>query len=1575
MKLFDPLLIMKTSGRMAVSRGFMKTFGQILVIGVLIVSSFLFSPACHAETFSDAQDHLKAGRNKEAETLLTRLISEKPNDAALFNARARARLNLGDKPGAVADYDEALRLKPQDLIFRSNRGLFRELHLDDYAGAIADYTEMLRLKPQNTFALTARGRARQKSGDLKGALADVEGSLAIQGDTAYSHIVRGSVLEQMGRRSDAVTAYRRALELDSNNAAAKKGLEALASGGQAAAQAGPAPLTSPAGPAVKAPATPVDTAPTRDTDQARQEAKAAPAGLPPAGQPSPRAATASGKGSDETKFILPEALYVGTERLALGNGPDQIRIILPPPEQLVGLMPFEVKAEVPPHIAARAKSYRWDGLNYLDRAAYARNDHYTTGWPRFEQNVTASPRNIVTSIHRMKVIKIWVVALDEQQKAIAAAMAVVPVRVFVPQVDLSLAGKYRIPLKGQPYYQNDLGFIFGESKEIVGQIDSPPIGQRREWVKEDLRRETLVVMEIYFNEDVPPSVPSGFEGKPYREITAGGFSGKLYEKQLEFMPHPDTKSEYHMGRADLTREGVKGHLKISYHVKVNAGNFQGKAATLGPPIVKPKTQELLDKTRRVLASLKIVLEGEKDSLLTESDLEIMTDPAGKKEIRADGRDHVVLRARVPGSDGATRGITFAAEGEGAGWVDLGKAEMRGGWMVVPVQASNPDAARGTKNKPPAAFTIRAQAKDGGRLLSQTITLAVSPEPVIDASPDLVEFASKTGQSVEVKVGIENAGKDPWTFRTEYAPKNRELAKVSIRPVDGSSAVLTLTEAGLDPETGGTFDERSVLRVIAEQKDRPPLEREIKVRVGQEGLFVVATGRDPEGNFYRVDADGKGTTRDIDFRVLFYDPARKKLVNSSEAVGQLAIESIEPETGTAAQVLRAGRLRHAFAGIRASNDPSGIYRFSMEKEVPGDGRVIRGDFRVSYPGRNEENFTAIVTLGFATTSSGPGGKAWQEELKRCQEIIDKFVPATYRPKLQAILESRKMTLGAEGLHALREKIWRSAVELTLGEGGQGYENEAAWADRITVALEWTQWAGDMAFGAVIGTWTGPYGATGAGMLKAAVVSALNAYGEGRSPEEWVWENLCTIPGLLEGKIIDPDNFQKMGVESRAKVWAVFVGYHFCKNLYNGATVVDALKNTAREAGSEVLSGWLSDKVKSNASAGTKTAETRPTDKGAAGAGPGDTGKAKADAGRDAAGKGAKSGKEGAGITDEASAAKKPADEAAVTKTAASAPGESDASRRIRRSLTVQNGKPYANRDDVLAIMRDPSMVRALKKADPETQAGFSNTREAVYRQHDTEVVQFVKDTVPDMKYRMVKVMEFRTPGETGANLNTDRDYRVCYYAGRDPHTGREQWIEVDRRHWEDKSYEAFARATGGPTDSREAAKHWAESHQQLGTDKFHAEASPDFSDQRKVWNPQTRKFESAQVVPDSVRVKSGQAGARLKDPQALGHMYQMKVGDARFKHEKFVQAQKAVRELVAIREGSYKGRKIGSIPEKVQNGMKAVVEVNEKLAADPNRRDPKAIAEAEKTLRANGFNDLDDFMNKLSSQFEALKSAN
>lgn len=930
-------------------------------------------------------------------------------------------------------------------------------------------------------------------------------------------------------------------------------------------------------------------------------------------------------------------------------------------------------------------------------------------------------------------------------------------------------------------------------------------------------------------------------------------------------------------------------------------------------------------------------------------LEIQTDPAGKKELLADGHDTITVKARVKPKTGqptvaqqaATKSIVFSGEGEGANWLDFGKNEPQlvDGWKTVLVQASMPNSVRDGAAKPPAAFTVRAVAQDKGKPLMQQIQIAVATNPEIDAKPDLVEFAAQSGQTIKVRVAIANAGPDSWEFRTEFEKKSRPLATVTVRRLDGKSAELSLKEAGLEPHSDGTSDERAVLRIIARQNNRPELERDIKIAVGQEGLFVSATGRDPDGNLFRLRGDGSGRPTEIDFRVFAVDPATKKMVNLTrreDVLKNMTVECLELKGSMAANVLEVGQCQPKFAGLRSLNEPAGILRLALTREVPGDGRIIPCDFRITYNGRDEEAFSAIVTVGVVTTKDGPGSTDWQVELARCQEIINKFVPAAYYPKMQAMLDQRKMTLGAQGLHLLRQKIWSAAAELTLGEGGSGYANEAAWAGAITETLEWAQWAGDMAFGVVIGTWTGPYGAIGADSLKGAVISALNAYQEGRGADEWLWENLSTIPGILEGQIVDVDTFEKMGASSKAKAWAIYIGYQFCKNLYGGASVVEALTNIGKDVAGNHVSGWLSEKVKKSAGQGMVVA-------------------------------GKKRGNE------EADGKKVTGEETTAKGAAPATPAEANAAQRIRSRMSIQGGKPYANRDDVLAAMRDPSMVRALKNARPEVQEAFSNTREALYRQHDDAVAQHVKETVPGMQDRVVRVLEFRTPGATGPSLNTDRDYRVCYYKC-DPKTGKGQWIEVDRRKWEDKSYETFASLTGGPKGTAAEAKHWAEEHQQLATDKYHPEASPDFSDQKKIWNPQTRKFESVQVESNILRVKAGQPGVSLQDPQALGHMYQVKVGDARFPHEKFVQAQKAVKELDAIRQGySDQQRKIGQLPAKMRAGMEAVIAVNKKLAADPNRRDPKAIAEAERTLRENGFQDLGDFMNKLSSQFESLKT--
>ncbi len=885
--------------------------------------------------------------------------------------------------------------------------------------------------------------------------------------------------------------------------------------------------------------------------------------------------------------------------------------------------------------------------------------------------------------------------------------------------------------------------------------------------------------------------------------------------------------------------------------------------------------------------------------------------------------------------------------------------------------------RGKANQPPETLTIRATLTDEANTYSQDLSVKVAPDAELDAKPDLVEFTAKSGKISVVKVGIANPGPLPWAFRTEYDKKDRQLATVTLKPVAGSPSqtLLNLQEAGLDPLHDGSNTEVAVLKIFAEQKDREPLERDIKVSVAQEGLFVAADGRDPNENLFRLRGDGSGKATEIYLRVFGLDPATNKIVNltrSADALSKISVELLDPKGSAGANVLEVGQLKKELKGILPNNEPAAILRLSLAKELPGDGRIIPCDFRITYAGRSEEAFSSIITVGVVMTSDGPGGNNWQLELDRCQEIISKFVPATYQPKLQAMLDRRKMTLGAEGLALLRQKIWLAAANLTLGEGGRGYADEARWADYITESLEWTQWAGDMAFGAAVGSFTGPFGSAATTTLKGMVISAINAYQDGQSAQEWLWGNLCTIPGIIEGKVIDVQTFEKLGVQNKAKAWAIYVSYHFLKNLYNGQSLIEALKNTAKEAGSSVLSSWLAEEVKSS---GNRTVTSWAADKTQQAANTVSSTMTKVqqaltgNSSPDAPQATAENQPPKPGVTEEAEPNKKAAVEE-PTASAQPSPAQEAEAISLVRSGTVQVGnKLYADHEHVLAIMRDPSMVRALKTAPRDVQDAFSNTREAIYREHDAEVVQHVRDTVPDMQNRIVRVLEFRTPGETGPSLNTDRDYRVCYF------TADGKWIEVPRQNWENKSYETFARLTGGPTASPESSREWAAQHQQRGADKYDIEASAAFSDQKTIWNEQTRQFEKVQVTSNFVQVAKGQIdGVDIEDPQGLGLMYQTKVSDAQHPHEAFVQANKAVDALTALRKSyNVQGRDIGQVPEKILAGMQAVATVNEQLKADPNRRDPAAIAEANQTLRANGFNDLNDFIKKMGGQFESLKT--
>ncbi|NKB60530.1 MAG: tetratricopeptide repeat protein [Alphaproteobacteria bacterium] len=113
-----------------------------------------------------------------------------PSLATLFTYRGRAKLELGDLTGAVADFDAALEQNPASALAHNERGRARHKAGDNQA-AIADYNTALRLSPHYGAAYRNRGTAKIFLGQLEAAIADLDAASAAVNYDPASRILRG----------------------------------------------------------------------------------------------------------------------------------------------------------------------------------------------------------------------------------------------------------------------------------------------------------------------------------------------------------------------------------------------------------------------------------------------------------------------------------------------------------------------------------------------------------------------------------------------------------------------------------------------------------------------------------------------------------------------------------------------------------------------------------------------------------------------------------------------------------------------------------------------------------------------------------------------------------------------------------------------------------------------------------------------------------------------------------------------------------------------------------------------------------------------------------------------------------------------------------------------------------------------------------------------------------------------------------------------------------------------------------------------------------------------------------------
>ena len=139
-----------------------------------------------------------------------------PNDAAAYNNRGAAKADLRQYADAIADYGHALRLDPNFALAYNNRGIAKG-ELEQYAAAIADYDQALRLDPNFALAYNNRGIAKGELGQHADAIADYDQALRLDPNFTLAYCNRGYAKGELGQHADAIADYDQALRLDSND--------------------------------------------------------------------------------------------------------------------------------------------------------------------------------------------------------------------------------------------------------------------------------------------------------------------------------------------------------------------------------------------------------------------------------------------------------------------------------------------------------------------------------------------------------------------------------------------------------------------------------------------------------------------------------------------------------------------------------------------------------------------------------------------------------------------------------------------------------------------------------------------------------------------------------------------------------------------------------------------------------------------------------------------------------------------------------------------------------------------------------------------------------------------------------------------------------------------------------------------------------------------------------------------------------------------------------------------------------------------------------------------------------------
>ena len=166
------------------------------------------------------------GRSREALAYYEEALALAPEDMANHNNMAVALVYLGRLPEARLILDKAVVIEPANSLTHTNLGniLLTQGHPEE---ALAHYRKAIQLNPDDPDNYTNLGVGLARQGRLTEALEMFNKALKLDPSDSNTHSNMGNVLSSLGRIDEAIIHFTEALRLDPNNGKARRNRDRL----------------------------------------------------------------------------------------------------------------------------------------------------------------------------------------------------------------------------------------------------------------------------------------------------------------------------------------------------------------------------------------------------------------------------------------------------------------------------------------------------------------------------------------------------------------------------------------------------------------------------------------------------------------------------------------------------------------------------------------------------------------------------------------------------------------------------------------------------------------------------------------------------------------------------------------------------------------------------------------------------------------------------------------------------------------------------------------------------------------------------------------------------------------------------------------------------------------------------------------------------------------------------------------------------------------------------------------------------------------------------------------------------